>query len=551
MAHSPFQRSAGILAPVFALRHDHDLGIGDTRALRELMDWAAENGIGFVQLLPINETGPDNSPYNAISSVALDPVLLDVSPETIPELKATDVKAALKGEDVSGPLVDHPAVRRVKNKLLRLAFARFGKNKTRATAFARFQKKEAAWLTDYAVFRTLMDRYGNELWDQWPADARGSVDASDPEAIYHAWVQWIAFTQWRELRKYGTKIGVRLMGDIPIGVNFYSADVFANPHLFDLEWSGGAPPETIFKDDPFAQKWGQNWGIPLYRWDVMEKDDFAWWRQRIDKLTDVFHIFRIDHILGFYRIYSFPWRPQRNAEFLPLTDEEAKERTGGELPHYKEYADDTPEHCAANRDAGDKYIRVVQEAAQGAEVVGEDLGAVPDYVRPHLLERGIPGFKVPQWEVAPDDHVFSGQSYDECSFTTYATHDHPPMKAMWDGCIHRMHHDSEHDERMKAGRELRLLAEFAGMPPTDQYDAYNDTIKWQMMQALLASKSRYAACMITDLFSMTDRFNVPGLVSDANWRTRFPHTAQQMRENAAMAAEAAKFHELAKETQRV
>ena len=550
MALTPFQRSAGILAPVFALRHDHDLGIGDTRALRELMDWAAENGIGFVQLLPINETGPDNSPYNAISSVALDPVLLDVSPETIPELKATDVKAASKGEDLGGPLVNHPAVRRVKNKLLRLAFARFGKNKTRATAFARFQKKEAAWLTDYAVFRTLMDRYGNELWDQWPADARGSVVATDPEAIYHAWVQWIAFTQWRELRKYGTKIGVRLMGDIPIGVNFYSADVFANPHLFDLEWSGGAPPETIFKDDPFAQKWGQNWGIPLYRWDVMEKDDFAWWRQRIDKLTDVFHIFRIDHILGFYRIYSFPWRPQRNAEFLPLTADEATRRTGGELPHFKEHADDTPEHCAANRDAGDKYIRVVLEAAQGAEVVGEDLGAVPDYVRPHLLERGIPGFKVPQWEVGPDDHVFSGQSYDECSFTTYATHDHPPMKAMWDGCIHRMHHDPEHDERMKAGRELRLLAEFAGMPPTDQYDAYNDTIKWQMMRALLGSKSRYAACMITDLFSMTDRFNVPGLVSDANWRTRFPHTAQQMRENAAMAAEAEKFHELAKETQR-
>ncbi|MBE7493322.1 MAG: 4-alpha-glucanotransferase [Verrucomicrobiaceae bacterium] len=544
------KRSAGLLAPVFALRHDHDLGVGDTRALRELMDWAAEHGIGFVQLLPINETGPDNSPYNAISSVALDPVLLEISLYTLPELAPADITAAKAGEDFSGDLVNFPTARRVKTKLLQLAFSRFGKNKTRAKAFATFCKAEAAWLKDYAIFRTLIDKHGHEMWDQWPADARASVDPEGPEATYHAWVQWIAFTQWRELRNYGTKIGVRLMGDIPIGVNYYSADVFANPHLFNLGWSGGAPPEKIFKDDLFVQKWGQNWGIPLYRWDVMEQDDFAWWRQRIAKLTDVFHIFRIDHVLGFYRIYGFPWRPQRNAEFLPLTEDEAKARTGGHLPHFIEHDDDTPEHCAANRAAGDKYLRMIQAAAQGAEVVGEDLGAVPDYVRPHLLERGIPGFKVPQWEVTPDDKAISGLTYDECSFTTYATHDHPPMAAIWDGCRHNMHHAPEYEDRMKAGRELRLLAEFAGIPPTSDYPPYSDTIKWQLMRGLLASASRYAAIMITDLFSMTDRFNVPGVVSDANWRTRFPHTAQQMREKPELNAEAVKFRELAKETKR-
>jgi 4-alpha-glucanotransferase len=514
------------------------------------MDWAAEHGIGFVQLLPINETGPDNSPYNAISSVALDPVLLEISLYTLPELTTADIAAAKAGEDFSGDLVNFPAARRVKTKLLQLAFSRFGNNKTRAKAFATFCKAEAAWLKDYTIFRTLIDKHGNELWDHWPADARSSVDPDGPEATYHAWVQWIAFTQWRELNQYGTKIGVRLMGDIPIGVNYYSADVFANPHLFDLGWSGGAPPEKIFKDDLFVQKWGQNWGIPLYRWEVMEADGFAWWRQRIAKLTDVFHIFRIDHVLGFYRIYGFPWRPQRNAEFLPLTEEEAKARTGGPLPHYIEHADDTPEHCAANRAAGDKYLRMIQDAAQGAEVVGEDLGAVPDYVRPHLLERGIPGFKVPQWEVTPDDKAISGLTYDECSFTTYATHDHPPMAAIWDGCRHNMHHAPEHEDRMKAGRELRLLAEFASMPPVSEYPAYNDTIKWQLMRGLLASASRYAAIMITDLFSMTDRFNVPGVVSDANWRTRFPYSTPQMREKAELSAEAVKFRDLAKETRR-
>jgi 4-alpha-glucanotransferase len=554
MADKTSKRSAGILAPVFALRREGDLGIGDTRALRELMDWAAGNGIGFVQLLPINETGPDNSPYNAISSVALDPVLVEVSAETIPELTAADIEPVVAAEPeaaLRGPLVDYPTARRVKAGLMRLAFDRFSTSGTaeRKAGFAAFQNAEAAWLKDYCVFRTLIDRHGHELWDQWPADARGSVDADGPEATYHAWAQWVAFTQWRGLREHGSQIGVRLMGDIPIGVNYYSADVFAQTHLFDLEWSGGAPPERIFKDDLFVQKWGQNWGIPLYRWDVMEQDGYAWWRRRIEKLTDVFHIFRIDHVLGFYRIYSFPWRPQRNAEFLPLSEDEARARTGGRLPHFKEHDDDTPEHCAANRAAGDKYIRVVQSAAGDAEVVGEDLGSVPDYVRPHLLERGIPGFKIPQWEVGGGDHAISGADYPECSFTTYATHDHPPMRALWDGCRHRMVHDADEGERWKAGRELRLLSEFCGRHGAD-YPPYDDTIKWQMMRGLLASRSRYAACMITDLFNMEDRFNVPGVVSDANWRTRLPFTVRQLHEDPRLAGETEKFHEMARETGR-
>ncbi len=116
---------------------------------------------------------------------------------------------------------------------------------------------------------------------------------------------------------YAEERGVALMGDIPFGVSYYSADVFSRPDEFALDWSGGAPPEPYFKDDEFTQKWGQNWGIPLYRWDVMRSDNFAWWRQRVRGVQN-FSVFRIDHVLGFYRIYAFPWRPTRNQEFLPL-----------------------------------------------------------------------------------------------------------------------------------------------------------------------------------------------------------------------------------------
>ena len=189
------------------------------------------------------------------------------------------------------------------------------------------------------------------------------------------------------------------MGDIPFGVSYYSADVFARREQFDLDWLGGAPPEPYFKDDEFTQKWGQNWGIPLYRWNVMRTDNFEWWRQRVRGVRRIFHIFRIDHVLGFYRIYAFPWRPQRNEEFLPLSQQEMLQRTDGHAPHFTPRDDSNRQNCAANQREGEEYLRVVLEAAGATRLVGEDLGTVPPYVRPSLHSLGIAGFKIPQWEI--------------------------------------------------------------------------------------------------------------------------------------------------------
>jgi 4-alpha-glucanotransferase len=346
------------------------------------------------------------------------------------------------------------------------------------------------------------------------------------------------------------------MGDVPIGVAYCSADVFFEPQWFDLDWSGGAPPERVFKDDAFAVKWGQNWGIPLYRWDVLGEDDFRWWRRRIEKLTDVFGIFRIDHILGFYRIYAFPWRPSRNAEFLPLDHETAARRTAGKLPGFRPHPDDTDAHRAANLADGDRYLKVVQEAATGKEVVGEDLGAVPDYVRPHLARIGIAGFKILHWEVERDEdgeeHPIPGSEYDECSFATYATHDHPPMAAMWDDFRENLDH-AELGMRQGAAWNMRILSEIAGLKvPKDQkdYGTYDGTVKWALLKALLACRSRFAAFMITDLFGMKERFNIPGTVGGANWRVRMPFTVEEMSTKTALREEAAKLATLITDTQR-
>lgn len=530
------QRLAGLLLPAFTPRREGDLGIGDTRAMRRWIDHCAANGIGFLQLLPLNETGADDSPYNAISSVALEPLYLTCEPHEVPGLLEEDVDLVREslGEILTAGRVNYPAVRRAKRSLLEIAWARFHAGPGEVS-FYRFRREEAAWLDDYCVYRWLMDQAGGtEAWDWWPeewktvegarahlADAhRANADLVEERLEFYAWIQWVCFRQWRAVRAHADNRGVKLMGDIPIGVSRYSADVFFNRGDFDLEHCGGAPPETMFKHDRFIQKWGQNWGIPLYRWARMDAAGFPWWRQRVSKLTEIFHIFRIDHVLGFYRIYSFPWQPQRNAEFLELTEKEAAKLTGGKLPAWSPRPDDTHAHRAANRADGDHRLRMVIDAAGHAAVVGEDLGCVPDYVRPHLESLDIAGFRIPHWDSDEDGKVIPPEELPECSFATYATHDHDSLPAMWTE-FRRIaaDPDEEDDEREKAEANLRLMAEFGGLEP-DQ--PYGPAVKAALLEALMISRSRYAAVMITDLCDLDDRINSPGTVGPHNWSFRLP-----------------------------
>ena len=184
--------------------------------------------------------------------------------------------------------------------MLRRAFANFcarswEQQDARAQEFAAFARDEAGWLERYSLFRVLMERQGTESWDTWPEEVRSFASAErwlaelspgargeiDEELRFVCYVQWQAFTQWRSVKRYAESRGVELMGDIPFGVNYSSADVWASPHLFDLRWSGGAPPEPAFDGDPFVRRWGQNWGVPLYSWPAHRADGFAWWRQRV------------------------------------------------------------------------------------------------------------------------------------------------------------------------------------------------------------------------------------------------------------------------------
>lgn len=534
-----------MLTPLFALRNEGDLGIGDLGVLCEFIDWSARVGFKVVQLLPINETGGDNSPYNAISAMAIEPTTLHLTPGSPDDLTREDYDEVIAQFDLrklrSG-VVKYRKVKRLKRELLERAFVRFesctATDSSARHAFTAFCEKESAWLDDYVFFRALMEENsGREAWDDWPMDhqsvasARSWLADRTPEAReqftererFFRYVQWVAYDQWMAAKSYADERGMALMGDIPFGVSYYSADVFSRPDQFALEWSGGAPPEPYFKDDEFTQKWGQNWGIPLYNWQAMRATNFDWWRQRVRGVRRIFHVFRIDHVLGFYRIYAFPWRPQRNKEFLPLSQEQMLERTGGRSPHYTPREDTTPEDCEANRREGEEYLRMALEAAGNTCLVGEDLGTVPPYVRPNLQALGIAGFKIPQWENHADGRIVRGDEYERLSVTTYATHDHKPLRAMWEEAV-----EEETETTEQARNDLRKIAEFAGIGSLPAEPDFDRDFYAPTTEALFRSNAWMAIVMITDLLARKDRFNVPGTAADSNWSRRLHLTVARL-----------------------
>lgn len=547
MELSPDQKLAGILAPLFALRGANDLGVGDVGALRDLIDWAAGVGLRVVQLLPVNETGNDHSPYNAISSVALDPLTIELTPEALPELSpgmiAEERERFYLRRVYEGP-VYYKIVKPMKRAILRRAFERFlkdsvNKKTTRTREFEAWVSEQESWLPGFALFRVLMAENGTERWDQWPTEQRTLKTAltwlaGQPEPVRARlaemqrevmYVQWVAWTQWGRVKAYAESRGVALMGDIPFGVSLYSADFFCEPGIFDSGWSGGAPPEPAFQGDLFTERWGQNWGVPLYRWDELYKTNLHWWRQRVRKVREVFHVFRIDHVLGFYRIYGFPWRPERNAEFAPLDAETARRLAGGDLPRFKPNADDSDPHKRSNRAHGEALLRQLVEETGRFRLMGEDLGTVPDYVRPSLESMHIAGFKVPMWEKEWDTSLTPGSAYSRLSVATYATHDHDPLRVMWDRwmrLIARGDSGREEDARARdrAWWEVRRLAGWAGfeVPRILEFDRVHEAL----LRGILRCNSWMTIFMVTDLFGTAQRFNVPGAVADSNWSERIP-----------------------------
>lgn len=559
------QKLAGLLVPVFALRHHSDFGIGDTRAMREAIDFCASNKIGVLQILPINETGGDNSPYNAISSVALDPLYLELSPVAVPGLSDESVSNLAPSEllrELRSGAVKYDRVRSLKLRLLATAFESFekeqiDKNSGLASQLLDFEKRNTRWLEPYALFRTIMQQHdGDARWTLWEPHFQSFQSAKEfaqsaggfqRSCQFWAYVQWVAYTQWRSVKLYADKHCVKLMGDLPFGVSRYSADVWSERSIFDLDWSCGAPPETYFQGDRFVREWGQNWGMPLYNWDANRNENFAWWRQRVKNLNDLFHYFRIDHVLGFFRVYAFPWIPERNSEFADLSKEEASKILNGKLPLFIPRSDDEPEDAEANAREGAEILNVLVEAAGSTGIVAEDLGMVPDYVRPLLHKLGIPGFAIPSFERIEEDRSYKPKErLAPESLVTWGTHDHQPIKAFYDDLVKWWHSQDGHSGWLEVQRLMNFLSLGENDPPT----SFTNELHARMLKVLLETPCWLAVLMITDLLGTSQRFNEPGLSGDSNWSQRLERTLASYGAEPEDAEKIRLFKELIEQTHR-
>ncbi len=303
-------RGAGVAVPVFSLRTRSSFGIGEFADIKKLVDWAVLTGQNLIQLLPINDTTmtgtwQDSYPYNANSTFALHPQFIHLPDAGV---KADKAYKALQEELNALPAVDYERVNNEKTRLLRKAYAATGAAVEESDAYKAFRKANDHWLIPYAVFCCLRDENGTPDFSQWgkfttytETKAKKYAAQHPAEVGFYCFEQFHLDAQLKEAVAYAHQHGVGLKGDLPIGISRTSVDAWAYPELFHLDSQAGAPPDAFSAD-------GQNWGFPTYNWEKMAEDGFAWWKARMRKMSEYFDAFRIDHILGFFRIWEIPIR---------------------------------------------------------------------------------------------------------------------------------------------------------------------------------------------------------------------------------------------------
>lgn len=491
-------RHAGVLVPLFSIPSRASWGVGEIPDLPRFARWLDAAGLDIVQLLPVNEMADgQNSPYSALSAMAIDPVFIALSDveefvtaggeETLgPEERAA--LAAVRG----ATQVEFRKVRALKTRALRAAFDRFEsgawrEDGSRAAAFRAFSEREGWWLHDYALFRALHAEKGARYWLEWEPGLRDRDPSALDEArqrlareiFYYSWLQWTADEQWQRAREACGRVGI--FGDFPFMVSGDSADVWSRQGEFRIDAAVGVPP------DAFSET-GQDWGLPCYRWDVMERRGYEWLRQRAQRCAELYDGFRVDHLVGFYR--TFCRERDGAAKFIPP---------------------DEPSQLAQ----GERLLRLFAES--GACIIAEDLGTVPDFVRESLARLSVPGLKVMRWErewKVEGKPFRAPASYPVESVATTGTHDTETLAEWWD--------TADPDERAS-------LCEVAAADRScDAADPFSGTVRDALLAMLFGAASRIVLVPIQDIFGWRERINTPAVVDDVNWTWRLPWPVEDL-----------------------
>ena len=342
------RKIAGTAIPVFSLRSEGSYGVGDFGDLKKLIDWAEQTHQQAVQILPINDTTITNTwmdsyPYNSISIYAFHPMYIDL--RQLGKLKDKEAAAAFEEKRLklnALPQIDYEAVNEAKREYIRLMFLQTGKKVLASADFKKFFKENEHWLLPYAAFSHLRDLYGTPDFSQWPEhqvyDAKEiavmcSTESECYEKIaYYYYIQYNLHIQLLDAGNYARQKGIIFKGDIPIGISRNSVEAWIEPYYFNMNGQAGAPPDAFSTN-------GQNWGFPTYNWDVMEQDNYLWWQKRFRKMAEYFTAYRIDHILGFFRIWEIPTHSVHGllGQFVPALPMGEEEIQSFGLPFQKDF----------------------------------------------------------------------------------------------------------------------------------------------------------------------------------------------------------------------
>ncbi len=466
------ERGAGILLPVFSLPSPYGIGtLG--KAARDWIDFLAAAGQRYWQILPVNPPGLGNSPYQCFSAFAGDPLLIDL--DILCEAGLLQRKDCRKGDWAASPSrVDYARVKAHREPIFRAARARFAED----AALKRFRRKHSFWLEDYALYMSIREAMDGKLWVEWDEDVRSRGPAAlrrmkaryKDDMDYHIFLQYLFFSQWEAVRKYAEEKGVFIIGDIPIYVALDSADAWAHSGQFQLDDEknpidvAGVPPDHFSKG-------GQKWNNPLYDWDAMREDGYAWWLKRVGLNLSMFDVARIDHFRGLESYYA-----------VPAGDKDAARGTWRKGPDFA-------------------FIDAVHAAFGAPNIIAEDLGFITPEVRALLDHSGYPGMKILQYAFgARAESNDLPYKYERNCVAYTGTHDNPTLRG-WLRDLPR--------------RDLDFAMEYAHVPSAGE-------LPEECIRLTLSSVARMAIIPMQDYLELDDdaRMNTPSTVGEHNWSWR-------------------------------
>ena len=468
-------KGAGTAIPVFSLRTEDDFGVGEFYDLKKMVDWAASTGQSILQLLPINDTTmfhtwEDSYPYNPNSTFALHPQFLHLPAAGV---KEDEEYVALKAELNALEQIDYERVNNSKLELLRKAFEKTFKKLSTTEKYKSFVEANSHWLLPYAAFCVLRDINGTPDFSQWKGYAKYNkkkvaafCEEHKADIDFWCFIQYHLDLQLSEVCAYAHSKGVVFKGDLPIGISRTSVDAWLYPELFHMDSQAGAPPDAFSAD-------GQNWGFPTYNWEKMAEDDFAWWKSRLAKMSEYFDAFRIDHILGFFRIWEIPlWtKSGLNGYFNPALPFPAHElqSQGFDVNDFDLFIQDPrqeghyhPKIGARNTHSygcldpyrrssfdrlyDDFFYRRNNEFwkdkamlklpalldSTGMLACGEDLGMIPATVPQVMSDLRILSLEIQRMPKSVHDNFANPAWYPYLSVCTTSTHDMNPIRAWWE-----------------------------------------------------------------------------------------------------------------------